>query len=138
MPDVIISATYSQQKTGSNQSPTGAAPNKINATQVGDKVIKNTLLVQGTDITLDLGGQITTIGWCWFQNLLNAVAPPSTVPGVITHGGTPGTTQYTYCIVANYSDGSKSISSNVVTNTGAATLTGTNTNIIPFSNVGAA
>jgi len=136
MADLAISASFSQQKTGSNQTPTAANPKQLNVNQVGDKVIKDTITVLGTDISLDLGS-IVNVGWCWFQNLLNSGPPPSPVMGGIGQGGTPGSTVYTYVVVANFPDGSKSVSAATQTVTGAAVLNATNYNILSWPSVGA-
>jgi len=53
---------------------------------------------------------------------------------VITQGGTPASTHYTYAVVAKDANGGGSIASSTTqTTTGAATLNGTNYNIITWS-----
>ncbi len=133
--DINISAQLSQKKLNTNQTPTTAIPSALAISQVGDKVKKDSINVGATDITLSLG-TIVNIGWVWFQNLLTASIPPSVVFG-ITQGGTPGTTRDDYVIVANYPDGSKSISAVVSTALAAATLNSTNYNILTWASVGA-
>jgi hypothetical protein len=58
-------------------------------------------------------------------------------PGTITHGGTAGSSTYTYCYTAVMADGvtSSPAGSTTSTATGNATLSGTNTNIIPLPTV---
>lgn len=65
-----------------------------------------------------------------YQNLVAIAAPAQ--PGVITHGGTPATTAYSYTLVGITRLGWTVQSTARSTATGAATLTGTDTNIIPY------
>jgi hypothetical protein len=135
--DIAIKASMSVQKQTSNDSPTTALPKAdIGVNQLGDKVVKSKLYVGATDIIIDLNG-IAAIGWCWFQNLLVPATPPRAAP-VITQGGTPGAVSYTYLIVANFPDGSKSVGLPVTTLVGAATLNGTNYNILTWPAVAGA
>lgn len=136
MSDISVTASFTQQKTGSNQTPTSAQPAGRSIDQVGDKCIKDSINVSNVDETLDLG-DIINIGWCWFQNLANEDLPPAPVLAGIGQGGTPGSTVYTYVIVANFADGSKSIGGATQTTTGNATLNATNYNMLSWSNVGA-
>lgn len=135
--DVAIKAQFSVQKQTSNDSPTTAIPKAdIGVVQLGDKVVKSKVFVGATDIALDLNG-IAAIGWCWFQNLLVPATPPKAAP-VITQGGTPAAISYTYLVVAIFPDGSKSVGLPVTTALGAATLNGTNYNILTWPAVAGA
>ena len=82
-------------------------PNPINIIGLGDNYVKQSLLVDSTGTTLDLGA-IGNIGWIMLQNTMTAESPPSPVP-VITHGGTPGTNNDSYAVVAHFPDGSLSV-----------------------------
>ncbi len=60
----------------------------------------------------------------------------STTISTITQGGTPGATTYSYIVVAKDAFSNKTLGSAVfTTNTGNATLTGTNTNIITWTTI---
>jgi hypothetical protein len=103
----------------------------------GNNALKNMILVGMTDATLDLGA-IATIGQIWLHNLATAGNPPSPVLAAITNTGTPGTSIWSYVVIANYADGSKSLASSVATTaTGNATLTGTNYNVLSWADTGA-
>lgn len=112
-------------------------PGQLQINVSGNNVIKNTVLAGTADDTL-VTGDIATIGYIWLRNLAIAGIPPAPVISPITHGGTPGSTTDTYVVVADFLDGSTSISAPVTTTTAPATLNGTNYNIITWTDVGAA
>jgi hypothetical protein len=78
----------------------------------------------------DFGGFATGIQI--LEPLANVAAPTG-----ITHGGTAGSTSYTYSVVAYLADGvTSTATANILsTSTGASTLTTTNKNIVAFTPV---
>ncbi len=99
----------------------------------GEYAIKKNLLISGAT-TLDLGA-ISTLGLIGLTNATSAAVPPAPVP-VITQAGTPGTTVVEYAVVAHFADGSVSVGLGS-TATAAASLNGTNYNIVTWASVGA-
>lgn len=93
--------------------------------------------VSGAKITVwDAPFDRGDIGWvrvvyvCGYDFMLAAPGAP-----VITHGGTPGSTAYTYKVTAIDANGETEVSTGTATATGAATLNGTNTNIVTWTKV---
>src|SRR5882724_12015086 len=129
MPDLAVTLNFKFQK-GIAQ-PYTAAPT-FNGLTVGSKAIENTINVQGSDISLDLGS-LSSIGDSFFYNLAQLVPPPATDP-VITQAGAAGGTQVDYILVFHYGDGSLSISRQVSTVLANATLDGTNYDILTWTN----
>jgi hypothetical protein len=87
-----------------------------------------------TETTLLEKGDVGTIGFLFIRNL--TVRPVPTMSDVIvTHGGTPGSTSYTYQVVAFDIFGGYSAPASVTTATGNATLDGTNYNILTWTAV---
>ncbi|SRR6266542_212061 len=136
MNELLINATFNYNKNGGAISCSVPSPPPLRVSVAGNNSIKNILQAGVTDATLHLGG-IATLGYIWLHSLGTAGVPPLPVIGVITQGGTPGAATWAYRIVANFGDGSLSVSTAVATATGAATLNSTNYNIIPWSDVGA-
>ena len=127
-----ISTSSQLQFTNSRGAGDILKPNPINVIVLGENYAKQTITVDSTGTTLDLGA-ITDTGWIILQNTMTAAPPPSVDP-VITQGGTPGTNNDAYILVFNYPDGSLSVSNQITTALANATLNGTNYNILTWTN----
>ena len=137
MRELSISATLSFLKNSAKVAATSAGLLTSGQVDVAGKHFsKQTVIVGPTDSTLDKGA-IGTIGFCLIKNVAAAGVPDAPVVTVTT-AGTPGSTTRKYVVVANFADGSKSVSNEFTIATSNATLNGTNYDIVAWTDVGAA
>jgi hypothetical protein len=101
----------------------------------GQYYAKVPLNVDRAGTTLDKGS-IGTIGMVMLKNLGTAGVPDAPVVTVTT-AGTPGATTRKYKVVANFADGSISVSDEFTIATTNATLNGSNYDVVAWTDVGA-
>src|SRR6266540_516474 len=135
--ELSLSASLGFSKNGAKFDATSAGLLSSGSVDVaGDNAIKENQFIDRTGLTLDKGA-IGVIGFALLKNLATAGVPDAPVV-TVTIAGAAGTTSRTYVVVANFADGSKSVSNAFAIATTNATLDGTNYDIVAWTDVGAA
>lgn len=135
--ELQLSAQLSFNKNGASFTATSAGLLTSGSVDVtGDNAIKENQTIDRAGLTLDKGA-IGTIGFAFLKNLATAGVPSAPVVTVTT-AGTPGVTTRKYRVVANFDDGSLSVSDEFTIATTNATLNGSNYDIVAWTDMGAA
>jgi hypothetical protein len=130
--ELSISASFATTAGGTAIS-TGKFAAKL--TVAGSYATQATQVINVSPASLEKGG-VSTIGYLFLRNLTEPLAVPAGVTSPdITQSGTPGSTGYSYKVVAVDKFGGRSAPTSFTTTTGNSTLNTSNYNVLSWDAV---